>query len=268
MPDFTSGLSSSFVHVPFGRGIPAGGVAPRSNTPGILARRALPSGRRAPKSTSQLTRQATSHDGLRRLRLRWKRGSSRADCLATLAGSALGRPRRDRSTSSAGPRSSPTGVSSQPRRMAGGLCRHGRPPGVSLRAARDPRTGSPIRCAVPASITAQYSDVISTNRPSRYCCATAIVGAGSHVRSEILERKKAPHHRSSVHVDFERRVRKRARDVGSWPQRQNRVLPAATAVPAGVVPDDEVRRAVIVDVASTVGMQPGVVAIACEHDLP
>ena len=35
---------------PSGRGIPAGGVAPPSNTPGILGRRALPSGRRAPES--------------------------------------------------------------------------------------------------------------------------------------------------------------------------------------------------------------------------
>src|SRR5262245_55329112 len=34
----------------FGRGIPAGGVAPPSNTPGMFGRRALPSGRRAPKS--------------------------------------------------------------------------------------------------------------------------------------------------------------------------------------------------------------------------
>ena len=37
--------------VPSGRGIPAGGVAPPSNTPGILGRRALPSGRRAPESS-------------------------------------------------------------------------------------------------------------------------------------------------------------------------------------------------------------------------
>ena len=36
----------------FGRGIPAGGVAPPSHTPGMLGRRALPSGRRAPKSTT------------------------------------------------------------------------------------------------------------------------------------------------------------------------------------------------------------------------
>src|SRR5215510_8547787 len=35
---------------PRGRGIPAGGVAPPANTPGILGRRALPSGRRAPRS--------------------------------------------------------------------------------------------------------------------------------------------------------------------------------------------------------------------------
>src|SRR6188508_2700969 len=34
----------------FGRGIPAGIVAPPSNTPGMLSRRASPSGRRAPKS--------------------------------------------------------------------------------------------------------------------------------------------------------------------------------------------------------------------------
>ena len=34
---------------PRGRGIPAGGVAPPSHTPGILSRRALPSGRRAPR---------------------------------------------------------------------------------------------------------------------------------------------------------------------------------------------------------------------------
>ena len=33
-----------------GRGIPAGGVAPPSHTPGMLGRRALPSGRRAPRS--------------------------------------------------------------------------------------------------------------------------------------------------------------------------------------------------------------------------
>ena len=33
-----------------GRGIPAGGVAPPSNTPGILGRRALPAGRRAPEA--------------------------------------------------------------------------------------------------------------------------------------------------------------------------------------------------------------------------
>jgi hypothetical protein len=38
------------------RGIPAGGVAPPSNTRGILSRRALPSGRRAPKAAIQLTR--------------------------------------------------------------------------------------------------------------------------------------------------------------------------------------------------------------------
>jgi alpha-1,6-mannosyltransferase len=36
----------------FGRGIPAGSVAPPSQTPGMLGRGALPSGRRAPKSTT------------------------------------------------------------------------------------------------------------------------------------------------------------------------------------------------------------------------
>jgi len=35
-----------------GRGIPAGGVAPRSHIPDILARRALPAGRRAPENLS------------------------------------------------------------------------------------------------------------------------------------------------------------------------------------------------------------------------
>ena len=41
--------------LPSGRGIPAGGVAPPSNTPGILGRRALPSGRRAPESSTRST---------------------------------------------------------------------------------------------------------------------------------------------------------------------------------------------------------------------
>ena len=39
-----------------GRGIPAGGVATRSNMPNILARRASPSRRRAPAFTPRITR--------------------------------------------------------------------------------------------------------------------------------------------------------------------------------------------------------------------
>ena len=55
----TSGLYRLIQGAPAGRGIPAGGVAPPSNTPGILGRRALPAGRRAPESTPVQPIQAT-----------------------------------------------------------------------------------------------------------------------------------------------------------------------------------------------------------------
>ena len=51
-----SGLSSSFVQRLSGGASRLDGVAPPSNTPGILGRRALPTGRRAPKCAAQLTR--------------------------------------------------------------------------------------------------------------------------------------------------------------------------------------------------------------------
>ena len=51
-----SGLSSPFAPRLSGGASRLDGVAPLSNTQGILGRRALPAGRRAPKSTAQLAR--------------------------------------------------------------------------------------------------------------------------------------------------------------------------------------------------------------------
>ena len=48
--ELVSRVGDSFTYS--GRGIPPGGVAPPSNTPGILGRRALPAGRRAPEYLS------------------------------------------------------------------------------------------------------------------------------------------------------------------------------------------------------------------------
>ena len=60
MQELTQRPAFAAALLPSGRGIPAGCVAPPSNTPGILTRRALPSGRRAPESSPVQRRRTTS----------------------------------------------------------------------------------------------------------------------------------------------------------------------------------------------------------------
>jgi len=55
--EFVSRLSNSLSFS--GRGIPSGGVAPPSDIPDILGRRALPAGRRAPENLPRNLRDAT-----------------------------------------------------------------------------------------------------------------------------------------------------------------------------------------------------------------
>ena len=110
-------------------------------------------------------------------RPRATRGSLPAGRRARSAGSVRGPRRPGRNTASGGRRSSPTRACSRLRTTAY-LFPHATPPGGCRRVARDPRTGSSSPGTFRRGSADRYSDVRSTNRPSRYCPAIAIVGAG------------------------------------------------------------------------------------------
>ncbi len=112
-----------------------------------------------------------------RPRPRATRGSLPAGDRARSAGSVRGPRRPGRNTASGGRRSSPKRACSRLRTTAD-LFPHATPPGGCRRVARDPRTGSSSPGTFRRGSGDRSSDVRSTNRPSRYCPAIAIVGAG------------------------------------------------------------------------------------------
>ena len=106
-----------------------------------------------------------------------KRGLLPAGHRARSAGSVRGHRRLCRNKASGGRRSSPRRA--WPRlRTTADLFPHATSPGGCHRVARDPRTGSSSPGTFRRGSGDRYSVVRSTNRPSRYCPAIAIVGAG------------------------------------------------------------------------------------------